>query len=378
MGKFLGKKKNWAILALCAVIVGFLWTQKEWALSWYYVRQLSYAYPENRDGWAKRAVSLDEHVLPRLLQQLHSPDALICDNMQHTLCMLAKKWGTVDPRSQRLVERMHERFEQFSLPGQEKALLFLTKLLQQEALKPLPPAITQNVFEITLVADAKKELKPSALFLAAELVDCVAPGQWVSELRGMAEQGMTEKWPNTRIAALHLIKRAPMRHERSLLVKAIPLLTDTMPIVRRAALLALAPEVDVVREEHFLPLLHDDDIETQYLCEMALRRRNLTDDDIRLARLISHKDPAMRMTILRHLPAMSDLNLAEWLRQLSNDRESAVRAAAVRAAGDFVNVDLSDRLREMAEHDPSETVRQNARHYLQHRTIRSASVPIPR
>ena len=62
------------------------------------------------------------------------------------------------------------------------------------------------------------------------------------------------------------------------------------------------PEIEIVREEHFLPLLHDEDIETQYLCEMALRRRNLTDDDIKLARMVSHKDPAVRMGILHHLP----------------------------------------------------------------------------
>jgi hypothetical protein len=37
-------------------------------------------------------------------------------------------------------------------------------------------------------------------------------------------------------------------------------------------------------------------------------------------------------------------------------------------------VDLTDRLREMAKSDPSETVRQNAQHYLQ----AAASSPKPR
>ncbi len=372
MGSYFGKKKNWASLALCMVLAGFVWTQKEWALSWYYVRQLSYVYLEKRETWAKRVVSLDEYAVPRLLLQLHSNDALICGNMQHTLNLLAEKWGVTDPRSQRLVERMHAQFEQFSLVGQEKALLFLTKLLQQDAPKPLPPAITQNICEVLLTADSKAELRPGALFLAAELVDCVAPGQWVAELRGMAERGLSERYPTTRVAALHLMKRGPMRHERALVERAIPLLRDEKAIVRRAALLALGSETEAVREEHFLMLLHDEDLETQYLCEMALRRRNLNDDDIKLARMISHKDPGVRMGILNHLPHMSELNLAEWLRQLCNDTESAVRAAGVRAAGDFTNVDLTDRLREMAEHDPSETVRQNARHYLNHRASRIA------
>ncbi len=378
MNKYFGKKKNWVTLAFCVVFAGFVWTQKEWALSWYYVRQLSFAYLENRETWAKRVVRLDEYAVPRLLQQLHSQDALVCGNMQHTLNLLAHQWGTTDPRSQRLIERMHAQFEMFSLPGQEKTLLFLTKYLAQDAPKPLPPAITQNVCEILLNAESKIELRSGALFLAAELVDCVAPGQWVAELRAVADRGLGEIWPNTRIAALHLVKRGPMKHDRALLEKAIPLLTDRTATVRRAAILALAGETEIVREEHFLPLLHDDDIELQYLSEMALRRRNLTDDDIKLARMISHKEPAVRLNILHHLPHMSDLNLAEWLRQLSNDTESAVRAAAVRAAGDFANVDLTDRLREMAQHDPSETIRQNAHHYLQQHAIRSANLRIQR
>ena len=98
----------------------------------------------------------------------------------------------------------------------------------------------------------------------------------------------------------------------------------------------------------------------------------MTDDDIKLGLIISDANPAIRLRVLQYLPQMPDLNLAEWLRQLSQDaapavRAAAVRAAAVRAAGESALVDLSQRLREMAEQDPSETVRMNAQHYLLHR-----------
>ena len=45
--------------------------------------------------------------------------------------------------------------------------------------------------------------------------------------------------------------------------------------------------------------------------------------------------------------------------------EQAVRAAAVRAAGEHPHVDLADRLRELAANDPCDVVRWNARYYLQ-------------
>jgi HEAT repeat protein len=177
---------------------------------------------------------------------------------------------------------------------------------------------------------------------------------------------------DTRVAALQLLMRGPMRGNKHLIDKAIPLLRDPQETVRRAVLVVLATENEQVREEDFLHLLHDEDAEVQYLCEMALRKRGLTDADITLARLISDENPSRRMLVLHHFRHMSELNLNEWLRRLSVDPSPAVRAAAVRAVGENLQVDLSPRLREMAERDPSETVRQNAQYYLQQRALRTA------
>ena len=134
--------------------------------------------------------------------------------------------------------------------------------------------------------------------------------------------------------------------------------------MRKAALIAFAPETELARDDIFLPLLHDENEEIQYWCETVLRKRGRSDDDIRIARLISHKDAAMRIRVPNLLMRMPDLNLSAWLRQLSLDESPAVRAAAVRAAIDHPQVDLSERLHEMAERDPSAAVRQNARFCL--------------
>jgi HEAT repeat protein len=112
--------------------------------------------------------------------------------------------------------------------------------------------------------------------------------------------------------------------------------------------------------------LHDEDAEVQYYCELALRERGLTDADLLVAREITDPNPATRMRVLHRLPQMPDLNLVEWLRQLSLDASPAVRAAAVRAAGENPSVDMRQRLQEMAEQDPCDAVRLNARYYLRH------------
>jgi hypothetical protein len=371
MKAILTSKQTWFALLVVAGLAGVAWWQRRPLLAWYHVRQLTNAYQDNREACAKKVAELDEAALPHVLLGLQSPDAIVCANMQCALMLIAKNWGVGDPRSQQLVDRVNTQFDQFSPAGQEKIVVLLTGFIQQDRPTPLPPRLTKVVSEILLSAEKKAELRGVSLLLAAELVDGVQPGQWVDVCRDMAERGLKDERSGTRIAALQLLRRGPMRKEKELIEKTIPLLRDSEAAVRRAALVALASESDLVREESFLPLLHDEDAQVQYLCEMALRKRGLHDKDIEMARLISDKNPAVRMRVLYYFPQMPQLNLGAWLQQLSQDPEPAVRAAAVGAAGDYHHIDLSLRLREMAEGDPSETVRQNARYYWQQRSSRA-------
>jgi HEAT repeats len=372
MNAILTSRRIWLALIVIAGLAGVAYWQREPMLAWYYVRQLSLAYPENCEVHAKKVAELEEIALPRVFGELQNEDALICANMQYALMLMMKRWGVADPRSPALIERLQVEFAGFSLAGQEKVVVLLTGFLQQDGTKPLPPRLTKAVGEILMVAEQTTGLRGVALLLVAELIDCVPAGQWVDDCRAMAERGLTDERPGARIAAVQVLLRKSMRADKELVEKAISLLRDPDPNVRRAAIVSLASESEVVREEHFLPLLHDADPQVQYVSELALRKRGLQDEDIKLARLISHKNARVRLRVLHYLPHMPELNLSSWLRQLSNDTEPAVRAAAVRASADYPHVDFLQRLREMAERDPAESVRENARYYLSHRTSFSA------
>jgi hypothetical protein len=229
-----------------------------------------------------------------------------------------------------------------------------------------------KVGEILIAAEKKDELRPAALQLAAELIDASQPGQWVDVGRDMAERGLKDALPGTRAASLRLMARKAMGKDKELLALAVPMLQDADASVRKAALVTLAPETDLVRDDALLALLHDDSEEVQYWCEMVLRKRGRTDNDIQRARQVTDKNPATRLRVVLGLHHGQDINVGAWLQQLSHDPSPMVRAAAVRAAGDHAQVDFTDRLREMAESDPSETVRQNARYFLQLRTSRNS------
>jgi hypothetical protein len=368
-------KLLWASLIILNGFTVLLWWQRGPILAWYHVRQLSYAYQDNCESCARRVAALEETALPGVLEALHDGDAVVCSNMQRALELMVKKWGAHDERCHQLIFRLHAEFASFRGPGQEKTLLLLTMILQAEGGKPWPAPVTRAIGELMTAAEQKPELRTASMLLAAELLDCVPPGEWLAECKAMAERGLADPLCAARIAAVQLLMRSPLRKDKQLLARAVPLLRDAESAVRRVALLALASENEVVREDALMSYLHDDDSEVQELCELALRKRGLTDDDIRLARLISDTDPAVRMRVLLILPQMRELNLREWLRQLSLDPAPALRAAAVRAAAENPTVDLSDRLREIALNDPSDAVRMNAQFYLRQRAGR---VPIRR
>jgi hypothetical protein len=367
------RKKIALTLVLLAALAGVAYWQHKPMLAWYYVRQLTQVVDaDHREACASKVATLDEEALPSLLEHLRDDDSIVCLNMTRGLYHLSKHWGVDDARTQKMVESIHADFRAFSPAGQENTLWFLTAMLQRESSRPLPAPLMKAVSVILIDAEQQSALRGSSLQLAAEFIDCVQPGQWADVCRDMAERGIADASPGPRAAAVQLMMRGPMRTDKELIAKAIPLLRDPAASVRRVALVALASENELIREDALLPLLHDEDLEVQDLCQSVLRKRGLSEDDLKLARLISDRNPAKRMRVLLHLHQLPNLNLAEWLQRLCHDPSSAVRAAAVRAAGDYPQVDLSDRLREMAQNDPCDAVRLNAGFYLRLCTTRTA------
>src|SRR5262249_34513341 len=153
--------------------------------------------------------------------------------------------------------------------------------------------------------------------------------------------------------------------EMGLLEQVPPLLSDPVAEVRREAMLAArsAPE-GVVRTDHLLRWLHDPDEDVRRLCESVLRGRNMTEAHLKLARLLTDDRPAVRLQVREALQSETDLEPGVWLRLLSVDPDAAVRVAAIRAACSHPLVDLTDRIEQMAQSDPSPTVCQLARIYL--------------
>jgi HEAT repeat protein len=164
--------------------------------------------------------------------------------------------------------------------------------------------------------------------------------------------------------------------EVALLSLVAPLLDDPSPMVRQAAMLAVGPCSDAVDTDDLLRSLHDADADVRRLCEAALKSRGLRNEDVNLARLVTDSHPAVRLQVLEALAKSNDLEPGVWLRRMSYDTSPAVRAAVLRAATEQYAIDLTDRMDQMAQTDPSQTVRQLAEHYLSRRKSKLAEKPI--
>lgn len=362
-GQARSSKKWLVLLALPVILMAGLWWQGSAILEWHYVRGLANADDSDREMWAGRVAGLDLAVLPRLLTILRGADASACDNVEVALVSMLCRWGHDDPRSRALVEDLLGHFPDLGREGQHAVLRVPIFWLGQSQASIAPADVTLTVGNYLTASSGIAELRDRALELAQSLVQRSRAGQWWDLCKDLAVASLTDAQADTRCRAIKMLLHFSQADPR-LLAEVAPLLRDSSVEVRRSALIAVGPSRDVVGDDELLPLLHDDDGQVRRLCEEALRSRGLLDSHLLLARLISNPSPGARLQVVTHLVQAEDLEPGIWLRRLSHDSAPAVRAAAVRAAYFQTQVDLRDRLRQMASEDPSPTVRQLADHYL--------------
>jgi hypothetical protein len=352
------------VLLLLGAGGAVVWVERHDLLAWYYLGKLEKSSGEDGKRWARRLAGLGERVVPELIQRLGRDDAELCANVQTAFNCLAEDWGRDDPRCAELINEAVKEFARLSCPGRRVVLETGRDWLDGPACSPVLVAACGRLLG-EVCHGCPSEQQCLAIELALRVVRHRVEGDKLCAGRELVRSALRSADAATRVRALQLAV-APGIDLRK---EAVPLLQDAEPLVRRAAMLAVGEEPDAIATDNLLPWLHDADAEVRRLCELALRspKRGLKPQHIELARLISDPRWEVRVTVLDHLGGADDLDPAVWLRRLSHDSSPAVRAAAIRAAGESTAVDLVDRLEEMAREDPSPTVSALARHYLSQR-----------
>jgi hypothetical protein len=358
------RKLLWTTMVLIVVAGAIGAWQQAPIRVWWAFRELRQAAPEDRDKTTESFKLLGESAVGPLLDGWKSTDAETCELT--TMALAAAAAGLDDTATLRTLDAIRAGFDGYSVDGKRGALHW-------SALAGMKPgesseAIAEKANDIAKSAEKTAALSSMRLFVVGTFVG--RSERWTDEARTQALAALDDAVVPTRVAAVKVLLHKPLVQERALLARLVPLLLDANAEVRGLALMAVGENREVVTDEQLLPLLHDVDPEVRRLCEVSLRSRGLTDDHLRLARLISDADPSVRIQVLPLLRHSTDLDRETWLRLLTSDPAPAIRAAAARAAGSVVP--LRSRLAEMAATDPSETVRDIARFWLDRSAMRRA------
>jgi hypothetical protein len=363
MAGILHRGRKWfGGMALALLLAGAVvaWAERTPLLAWFYVLGLARANEVTRERWVERVAGLGEAALPELLQAFASPNPAACANVEAGLARVSAQHDPGDALRVKLAVRLTRGWDALSTPGKACAMELLTGWFRggHESTPELVSAAAK-----VLAASArgeKTEVQPHALELCAALLPREGGAEAVSPGRGLTRACLASADAPTRVLAIRLALFPGM----DLLEDVVPLLNDPGNEVRRAAVMAVGPAEQVVRDETLLPCLHDPDLEVRRLGELALRGRGLRSEHIQLGRVLTDPNPVVRLQVLDHLRRTPDLDPGIWLRRLSHDPSPAVRAAAMRAMSQQSSVDLSDRIDQMAHNDPSPTVCLLARYYL--------------
>jgi hypothetical protein len=349
---------------------GVVWRERSALLAWYYVRGLTRATDGERVRWAERVAGLGEDAAPGLLDALQDPSFLVCRNAAAGLDRLSGAWGPDDARTADLALQASRAFARLSPAGQQMVLDLSARWFADRATAAAGGLVSSCA---RLVAEAAAVHEPDVQAAGLELADALLRqpngAEALSASRELVRGAFRSAGADNRLRAVRLALRPGM----DLLDQVVVLLSDPAAEVRRAAMLAVGPAEQVIDDEALLASLHDPDPEVRRLCEAALRGRRLLPEHIHLGRLLTDPNPVVRLKILDDLYKTPDLDPGIWLRRLSHDPSPAVRVAAVRAMTQQTQIDLSDRIDQMARSDPSPTVCQLAQFYL--RSLKSSHEP---
>jgi hypothetical protein len=354
------------LLTLGLLAAGGAWWQRGPLLTWCYLYELARAGDAERDFWAARVAGLGRAAVPGLLSCLGRPEPSACAGAEAALARMAERWGPDDPRWPELAGELADAFPRLSADGRQAALRLEAGWLAYPA--TVPAGVAHLLTQAARTDDAGTHAR--ALDLVAVLLARPDRATWAGDCREVIQACLGDREATTRLRAVPLA----LRPDVGLLERVMLLLHDPVAEVRREAMFAArsAPE-GVVKTENLLRWLHDPDEEVRRLCEAVLRGRHLSEEHLRIGRLLTDDRPATRLQVLSYLRADTDLEPGIWLRLLSVDAEPSVRVAAVRAAVADARVDLSDRLDQMVRSDPSPTVSRLARYYLSCQQQRKAS-----
>ena len=200
-----------------------------------------------------------------------------------------------------------------------------------------------------------------------------AVASWKNRLQTPLDALVKDPEPGVRLATLIALGKLPID---AMAAPALALLEDPVPAVRLQLLNSFAHRRELLTDDAILPRLYDNEVAVSLAAQLVLRARGLSDDQIGLAGLLYHPRAEERAKAVPLIEGREDIDPIVWLVQLSRDEAEPVRSEALGALVRRASPDARRRVAEMADSDPSPTLRDAARHALDALTADLPALPV--
>lgn len=372
-------RSRWTWICLGIVLLGaggWVWSERQAILAWHWSSCLAEASEADRAAWIEKLRTLDRpKVIAALLRQVDRGSPQARANALVALAILCS--AEQEPGWTVYLTRIAAQdFERRSAASRGAILTILAEAVSRNSQPSkrlqLPVSWIETAGQLIMQVqpDAEPETLLGAVQLAWVLMQQEQPGHdllgppFVKACRALATSGLKHEAVALRRASVRLASLPELGLLEEVAALVVGSQRDPDAVVRDLALAAVAPYEDVAETEALLPLLHDPDPEVRATCEHALRSRGLTPSQVRLARQMTDPQPTVRAGVPAQITDFPELDVGLWLERLSRDPSPAVRAAVIRSAAEQGSPQLMARVANLAENDPSPTVRQIASYYL--------------
>jgi hypothetical protein len=176
----------------------------------------------------------------------------------------------------------------------------------------------------------------------------------------------------TRIATISCLGTLPIDNAAD---AAVAYIDDPIADVRRQTISSFAQRGLILTDDMLLKHLHDEDAVVRDMANLVLKTRGLPQELIGLGGLMYSPRADQRVSVITLLKGRTDIDVVNWLIQLSKDPVETVRISAMAALAKHKTPVVEKRLAEMARSDGSEAVRNAARKLVPKSDETTAALP---
>lgn len=247
------------------------------------------------------------------------------------------------------------------------------RIVDRFRIEPTPPSWKEALIPardvlVAAMADGDAEVRAAGLLEVGKLWSWL-PGLTMTPLeeRQLADwkdgfvdhvtRHLGDTEVKSRAAAITCVAASPLP---GLANQAAVNIDHSQAAIRYATLMAFAQKPAALSNDDVTRRLHDEEPSIAELAAFILKSRGLSQEQVGLARLITHTKADLRASVIPLVKDREDIDPEVWLLQLTHDNVEFVRVKAVEALKGRTSPDVERRLRELAAKDTSADVRKLA------------------